>query len=186
MSENIDLKKIEKKAWTSYFEDGFWDLFFGVIFITSAVRSLTDNVWFTLGIFGAVVINIVGKRFITIPRMGRVKFGPVRQKKQFKMGVMILISLLVIFVLGTFMANITFPVMAVWLAVFFGLLAYLMDFSRLFVYGLVFATSEVIWSVYGEPYGPIANLIFGVIILMVGLAVLNRFLKKYPKPVEGA
>ena len=185
MAENIDLKKIEKKAWMSYFEDGFWDIFFGITFITSAVRSLTDNVWFTLGMLVAVLINIAGKRLITIPRMGRVKFGPRRQKKQLKIGVMILISLLVIFVLGTFMANITFPVMAVWLAVFFGLLAYLMDFSRLFAYGLVFATSEVIWSIYGETYGPIANLIFGVIILLVGLSVLTRFLKKYPKPVEG-
>lgn len=185
MSENIDLKKIERKAWTSYFEDGFWDIFFGIIFITSAVRSFTENVWFTFAIFGAVAIFIAGKRFITTPRMGRVKFGPRRQNKQLKIGVMILISLLVIYILGTVMANITFPVMAVWLAVFFGLLAYLMDFSRLFAYGLVFATSEVIWNIYGEPYGPISNLIFGVIFLLVGLVILNRFLKKYPKQVEG-
>ena len=93
--------------------------------------------------------------------------------------------LLVLLSLGTLMTQTTFPVMAVWLAVLFSLLGYLMDFSHFYVYGLLFATSEVIWGVYGEPYGPIANLVFGVIILLVGLSVLNRFLKKYPKPVEG-
>ena len=185
MPEKINLNELEKKAWTTYFEDGFWDIFFGVILITMGVRSLTDNVWFTFGIFGAVLINIAGKRFITTPRLGHVKFGSGRQKKQLKIGVMILISLLAILVLGTVMAKTTFPVMAIWLAVFFGLLAYLMDFPRLFAYGLIFATSEVIWSMFGEPLGPIADLIFGAIILLVGLAVLTRFLKKYPKPVEG-
>ena len=149
------------------------------------IRSLTDNVWFTFGIFGAVLVNIFGKRYITIPRIGRVKFGPKRQKRQIKIVVMILISLLVLLALGTLLTQTTFPLMALWLAVLFALLAYLMDFSHFYAYGLIFALSEVIWSFYGEPSGPIANLIFGAIILFVGLFVLTRFLKKYPKPVEG-
>jgi len=186
MTENLNLKELERKAWTSYFEDGFWDLFFGVILITMGVRSLTDNVFFTFGIFGAVLVHILGKRYITTPRIGRVKFGPKRQKRQMKIMVIILISLLVLLSLGTLTTQTAFPVMALWLAVLFSLLGYMMDFSHFYIYGLIFAISEVIWSVYGEPYGPIANLIFGAIILLVGLAVLTRFLKKYPKPVDGA
>ncbi|MDY6865268.1 MAG: hypothetical protein SVY15_04755 [Halobacteriota archaeon] len=180
MTEDLNLKELEMKAWASYFEDGLWDLFFGIILITSAVRSLTDNVWFTFGIFGAILLNILGKRYFTIPRIGLVKFGPKREMRQVKMMLIILIMLLVILYLGTLMTQTAFPVMALWLAVLFFLLGFLMDFSHFYVYGLIFASSEVISRTYGDPFAPLSNLIFGSGLLLVGLLILSRFLKKYP------
>lgn len=185
MAENLNLKELEMKAWTSYFEDGLWDLFFGIILITSAVRSLTDNVWVTFGIFGAILVHIFGKMYVTIPRIGLVKFGPKRQKRQMKMMLVILIMLLVILSLGTIMSQTAFPVMALWLATLFFLIGYLMDFSHFYVYGLIFASSEVISRTYGDPFAPFVNLIFGSGLLLLGLLFLSRFLKKYPLQAGG-
>jgi hypothetical protein len=184
MAEKINLKELERKAWTTYFEDGFWDLFFGMMFLTAGIRSLTDNVLFTLGIFVALVVFFIGKKTITIPRIGKVKFGHTRRDRQLKVFAMIIVSLIAIMALlllpqlGIALTNIpTSPIMAIWIALFFAMLAYLIDFKRLYAYGLMFATSEVIWGVYGEPLGPISNIIFGIIVVTIGLTIFSRFLR---------
>jgi hypothetical protein len=48
MSEKTNLKEIEKKAWASYFEDGLWDIFMDLLMLGMGLRTLTDNVWYTL------------------------------------------------------------------------------------------------------------------------------------------
>jgi len=94
MTGKINLKEIERKAWMSYFEDGLWDIFMGLLMLTTGIRSLTDNVWFTLGIFAALLISVIGKKLITIPRIGRVKFGPARKVKQKKLAAVLIVSVL--------------------------------------------------------------------------------------------
>ena len=37
MVPDVDLKEIERKVWTSYFQDGLWDIFFGLLFAIGAV-----------------------------------------------------------------------------------------------------------------------------------------------------
>lgn len=189
MGEKINLKEIERKAWTSYFEDGFWDIFMGLLMLTTGIRSLTDNVWFTLGILAALLISVIGKKLITIPRIGRVKFGPARKVKQKKLAAVLIISVLVTLALlllphsGLALPKISIsPIMAIWIAVIFGLLAYYMDFGRLYAYGLLFAISEVLWGLFGKPIGPIAHTVSGIVILFIGLVLLTRFLHKYPLP----
>lgn len=191
MEKNIDLKEIEKKAWTSYFEDGLWDVFMGLMMLTMGIRALTDNVWFTLMIFAAVLVGPLGKKFITIPRIGLVKFGPARKVKQKKLVAVLIISVLAITALLLLLHSglalsktLISPIMAIWIAVVFSLLAYFLDFGRLYAYGLLFATSEVLWGLFGKPIGPIAHTVFGTVILLIGLAYFIRFLRKYPLPEE--
>jgi hypothetical protein len=181
MAEKINLKELERKAWTTYFEDGFWDLFFGIMFLTAGLRGLTDNVLFTLGIFVALVVFIIGKRTITIPRIGKVKFGQIRRDRQLKVFVMIIVSLIAIMALlllpqsGIALANIpTSPIMAIWIALFFAMLAYLMDFRRLYLYGLMFAMSEFLWGLFGKPLGPISNIVFGIIVVFITCEAQNN------------
>ena len=40
----ITLKSIERNMWRAYFDDGSWEIFFGIIWLTSGIRSLTDNI----------------------------------------------------------------------------------------------------------------------------------------------
>jgi hypothetical protein len=187
--QRLDLEQLERKAWTSYFEDGLWDIFFGLMMLTMGVRALTDNVWFTSMMIAGVLVPSVGKRLVTIPRIGRVKFGPARKARHGKVRAVVAIS-----VLGTLVSLLLglwtglYPsgavgafVLAIWVPLVFGLMAYYMDFGRLYAYGLLFAASAVLWELLGSPAGPIAFSVSGSAALLVGLVLLTRFVGKYPK-----
>lgn len=190
MAEKINLKEMENKAYRIYcVEDGLFDIFLGLIFVTGAIRSLTDNVLFTLGVAVAVIFYMLAKKYITNPRIGRVKFGRFGGSRQFNIMLVLLVSITATVALlslslsglgpaGTF----AFPFVAVLLVVVFSALAYFLCFKRLYAYGLMFGVSEVIWNTYGVPLGPMANLVTGSIIMTIGLVYLHRFLRKYPKP----
>lgn len=162
MTEEIDLKEIERKAWTSYFEDGLWDVFFGALFLIGGIRSLTNNVWYTLLLLVPILMLPIGKKLITIPRLGHVKFGPVRKLKEAKVIAVLVISVLATLVLWVLPhSGLSLPelsislIMAGWIAVVFGMIAYYLDFRRLFAYGLLYALSEVLW---GSSVNPLDQL----------------------------
>jgi hypothetical protein len=193
MTEEINLKEIERKAWTSYFEDGLWEFFFGALFLLGGIRSLTNNASYTLLLLVPILILPVGKKLITIPRLGHVKFGPARKLKQRRVIAVLTISVLATLLLllpphsGLSLAELPIsPIMAGWIAVVFGLIAYYLGFRRLFAYGLLYALSELLWGQFGEPIGPIVQAISGIVILLVGVVVLTRFVRRYPLPSEAA
>jgi hypothetical protein len=197
MTDEINLKEIERKAWISYFEDGLWDLFFGVLFLISGIRSLTDNVSYVGGLYAlllvvCILILPIGKKRITIPRLGYVKFGPARKLRQSKAIAVLASSVLATFALLMLSKSglalppkmLISPIIAGWIAVVFGVLAYYLDFKRLFAYGVLFAISEVLSGLFGEPIGSIMQTISGVAVLVVGIAVFMRFMRRYPLPTE--
>jgi len=191
MSQNINLKEIERRAWTSYFQDGLWDIFMGLLMLTMGIRSITDNVWFTLVILAAVLAAVIGKKFITVPRIGRVKFGPARKAKQQKLmaavGIAVIATIVLLLLASLGLAPsqaVTAPILVICVTIVFGLMAYYMDFKRLYAYGLLFAISMALWETLDSPIGPIAFSISGGIALLIGLAVLIRFIHKYPRTAE--
>lgn len=193
MAERISLKEIERKAWTSYFEDGLWDIFLGTMLLIGGIRSLTDNVWYTLLVLPLILVLPLGKKVITTSRLGHVKFGPARKRKLDKLTTGLIISVLAVFALLLLIrSGLSFrgipisPIMAVWIAAFFGVLAHYLDFRRLYAYGLLYGLSEVIWGQFGKLIGATIQTISGIAILLIGIVVLMRFLRKYPLPAEGA
>ena len=194
MAAELDLKRIERKAWTSYFQDGLWDIVLGVYMLTPAIRTFTDNAWFTLLFLAAPVILIMGKRFITVPRIGRVKFGPARKARQrniliaFGVSFLILntVMLLILVVLAPPEAWIRATVLGICLVSILGLVAYLLDVIRLYAYFAALAAGFVLWELSGDPAGPICLAISGGIVLTIGIVLLLRFLHNYPKPDEEA
>ena len=191
MSEEINLKAIERKAWTSYFDDGIWEFLFAALFLIGGVRSLTDNEWYTLLLLVPVLILPVGKKLITVPRLGHVKFGSSRKLKQAKVIAILIVSVLTTLALLllpdlglSLPRSLVSPIVAGWIALVFGLIAYYTDFKRLFAYGLLYALTEVLWGQFGEPVGPIVQTISGIAILFLGIAVFARFVRRYPTPSE--
>ncbi|UCF16086.1 MAG: hypothetical protein JSW59_01225, partial [Phycisphaerales bacterium] len=94
-----NLTDIEKKAYRSTFQDGIWDLFLGSILLTLAVLALLSNRGtpesrqIIVGIVlqgAAVAFFIAGKKYVTVPRMGFVKFGRQRKGKIRKSHVVLL------------------------------------------------------------------------------------------------
>jgi hypothetical protein len=210
MANRVDLEAIEKKAYRSYFMDGIWDIFIGMIFLNLGIGpllillSILPSIWniiiISLGwnIF-AFLIFYLGKKYITIPRIGFVKFGPKREAKRIK---------LKIFLFGIFMINLILFILRITgiidytyierflytlligLGMFifpFSLMAYFLDFTRLYFYafsaGIGFILTEYIKQIVGYPLGSI--IIFGCIggiIVAIGLSYFILFIRKYPIP----
>ena len=190
MSEKIDLREIEKKAWTTFSsKDGFYDIFIGVMLIISAIQAFFYNIWFTSFIFISILIVPLGKRYITIPRVGLVKFGPARIMNQLKMLVIIAIAISATFILYFIQVYVDDPpayLGSIWIAslvaIIFGAIGYFMNNFRLVVYGMMWASGEILWRIYGEPTGPLLMLTFGIIIVFIGVFVTLRFIQNYPLP----
>ena len=95
MSQNLDLKAIERKAFRSVHQDGLWDIYLGGLMLVlslffaipeSGEGELTYMVIALLGVAVVFAVFQLGKKYITTPRMGQVQFGPERQKRKITLG----------------------------------------------------------------------------------------------------
>ena len=107
----INLDEIEKKAFTTYQEDGLFEIFIGFLMCVRTVGSIISNDDFRayLTIPLMVVIAplgyILAKKFITLPRLGYVKFGRARMRKLGHMMLSIFAVLLIVAVIGMLSNN---------------------------------------------------------------------------------
>ena len=90
MSTQLNLKEIERKAFRSTFQDGLLDICISTVFGSMALMEFVvvkdETRWLFLvlaflGVFAGQLIFWVGKKFVTLPRMGQVKFGEIRRKR---------------------------------------------------------------------------------------------------------
>ena len=106
MSQNLDLKAIERKAFRSIHQDGLQDIYIGLVLIACYfMLNIPDNedlplsnlVPAVVAMAIALVVYQLGKKYVTAPRMGQVKFGPERKKRKLTlawiMGIYVLITL---------------------------------------------------------------------------------------------
>lgn len=206
----FNLKEIEKKAFRSTFQDGFWDIFLGLTLLAGAVAAFLANSGVSEGrimiIFVALqalvlLVFIAGKKRITVPRMGFVKFGPKRKRKIWKSritlvasvlaGLLVFLAALAIkyYPAGQPKLLLLFP--AAWVAnsiIVFSLLAYYLDCTRLYAYGVLFALPVPVDMLVNELLGvkliTIALAVSATIMLLVGTVLLTRFLRDYPLAVK--
>ena len=212
MPQGINLKEVERKAWRSFYQDGLWDIFWGLLLLAMAVGALLSDIGrsepLQYGILialeaVAILVLFVGKRRITVPRIGRVRFGPKRKRRLSKVRVVLAISVLVgaaLFVAGPVLTgklsrSMTFEFIlpAGWLVnclVVFSLMAYFLDFSRLYVIGLMYAIAVPLDVVQRELSSiDLTFVAFGApaaVILLMGAVVFIRFLRDYPLSTEEA
>ena len=107
MSEQIDLKGLEKRAWRSAFQDGIWDIYLGLLFLGLAIAPFGDAFGLPADLGGMIIILcwnsmtvlflILGKKFITIPRIGFVKFGAKRKKMKKRLLVFLIFNVFITF-----------------------------------------------------------------------------------------
>ena len=80
MTQEFNLKELEKKAWTSTFEDGITDIGIGLLLLMSTICQIFNEsspYLYPLFIVPALFI-IVAKKYITAPGLGFVKFSKER------------------------------------------------------------------------------------------------------------
>ena len=97
MNTNMNLKEIERKAFRSFFQDGIWDIFLGLLMILMGLgpwlggKMGGGEIEFTsvviiMGILILVALAAVigfnlAKKYITTPRLGVARFTAPRRKK---------------------------------------------------------------------------------------------------------
>jgi hypothetical protein len=212
MSEKINLKELERKAWRSFFDDGLWDIYLGLLLALMGISGLLDRSSLTegwgMGIYIGLLVLVMlafwaGKRFVTVPRIGRVKFGHERKVRRIKTTLVLFASVvfgLVAMLLTSAARRNAAPevpwriiIPAIWavnmLAVF-GAMGYFLDFERLYFIGLMYAITvplnEILITLAEIRIGPFLFFSFGAIIVVVGIFYLIRFLHNYPVIQEGA
>lgn len=193
MVEKIDLKKIERKAYTSYHEDGLIDVFAGFLILSFGVWLILDMAWMGWILwFVAVSAYAAAKRVFTIPRIGFVKFAPHRVKALLAIAV-IVFSLFALLGVVAFMQvegggtpiwllvaiENYMLVIGVSVAASFCLVGYTFRIRRMYAYALL----TLIMFVTGHfLYFPLYYyvILLGTLILLFGLVMLIRFVRRYP------
>lgn len=191
MHVNIDLKQIEKKAWTIYFQDGLWDIYMGLLMITIGLNIFIDTEWYTLLMIAPILVIVVGKRFITLPRLGRVKFGSERQKKRLAVVVVLALSVLLGIAIAIMSSKgMHIPPAAVaavfWLnaVIVFGVMAYFLDCRRFYLYGFLLGGAFALDILLNQPLANVSFFAFGAPAVIFGTVSLVRFLRRYPKATD--
>lgn len=203
MTEKIDLKKVEKQTYRFTFTDGLYDMAYGSLLIFIAIAPILREIlypsYIIFVILPASLILVLGKRFITIPRIGIVKFNQNRTKSinKIRLLIAILVPITVVMVVLTFLGiyNIKVgeyivPVGAgLFTLILLSLIAYSMDYPHFYLYavsiGLGIPLAELLEPIFGEPLDYLISFgISGTLILIYGIITLIKFLKKYPIPKE--
>jgi len=214
MSTQLNLKEIERKAYRSTYQDGLWDIYYGLIVVGMSIfiyhpaegYSAMNIILSLLIISLAYGLFWAGKKYITLPRMGVVHFGDVRKRKKRTLAiimgffVLILIVLVGLTTLGWMNPQASSDVK--------GALA--VHNSELLVVALIgsliLGTSMIVVAYYSDfPRGyyialmmamavflmiylnkPIYPILIGGLIILPGVVLFIRFLKMYPLPREEA
>jgi hypothetical protein len=213
MSTSISLKDLERKAFRSTYQDGLWDIYQGGILIsfaafasvldgTEILSSLQRFILFMLGIGLSYLIFWAGKKYITLPRIGQVKFGPIRQRRKHTLalalgvivGLQVLIfaftialrqisSLSALLGISSIPQNMETLIVAVVSALFVGpslaLVAYFNDFPRGYYIAAVMSVSVFCLIWFGSA---LMMILGGAMIILPGIFLLILFVLQHPLP----
>ena len=209
MSQNLDLKAIERRAWRSFFQDGLWDIYLGLLLLAMGASAwLSDQDISEVTHFAIYIPLLIlsmgvlwaGKKLITIPRMGRVKIGSKGKARKRKARALLFFSVVVglaLFLVALAAYNhpagwgslIRYLLPTVWalnMLIVFGLGAYFLEFNRLYLHAMLYALAVpvdfLVRELTGINLGYIAFTIPALVILLVGGIVFARFLHDYPLP----
>ena len=193
----IDLKELERKAYTSYYNDGLLEIFLGGTILLMGVAILFDVAY----LFGIIPVLAMAswagaKRALTVPRIGMVRFGPDRQLRIRKEKLFFTVYFSITVAAGIVVFIIVSRSMDTARRIFGGyplapigvigalaliFLGYWKQIRRFHLYALL-----ALAAVFGAPHlgvePPHYMMGLGIAILAIGVALLVRFLAAYPSP----
>jgi hypothetical protein len=207
MSEDLDLKEIEKKAWRSTFEDGIFEIYFGILYLSLTLGVVLDavlpspyNIILIFSVIGlGLTFFLIGKKYISQPRLGKVKFGRTRIARKAKtIAVLIVNFFVLLFILilipqfGDDMPEFLYGLVMglLFFTIPLSFVAYFLQFNRLYFIAILVGLTYFLDEIYAllhipEPFDSL--LAYGMVsatIIIIGIIVFIKFLKSYPLPKE--
>jgi hypothetical protein len=208
MTNPINLKEIERKAVRSTYQDGLLDIYLGLVVVFMSVFVFRpssgyspQNLLLMLAAFCvSYALYWAGKKFITLPRMGQVRFGAIRKQKNATLGLILgLVILIQVGIVGLTAAGRLIPTLGEQVAAFFGarnveillvaaigslfvgpsmlLMAYFTDYPHGYYIAVLMSVAVFVMIYRNQPLYPV---LIGGLIVVVGLVSLASFLRKYP------
>jgi len=185
----------EVRAWRSVFQDGLWDIALGIMFLGVGL-SMTLGLkpgWTYAEYAAAMVLSVavirVGKRRVTIPRLGWVKFGPKAERRRLNAFLVPTIGMAVTLVLVPLMGIMRprpgwiplVPALVVGVAAWtvLSFVAAAWGFPRLYLHAFILGASFFGLELLATGWPMLAG---SAIVFAIGIWHLVRFLKLYPKP----
>jgi hypothetical protein len=207
MSEEINLKELEKKAWRSTFKDGIFEIYFGILHLSLTLGIVLDALlpipYDSILIFSIIgcglIFFLIGKKYISQPRLGKVKFGRTRIARKAKTIAVLTVNFIILLVILLVVPQLSVELPGYLYGLIMGLLfftlplcfvAYFLQFKRLYLIAILVGLSYFLDEIFRlmlipEPFNSL--LAFGIvsmIIISIGIVVFIRFLKNYPLQKE--
>ena len=199
MSQNIDLGELEKQLRQVVHKDGLLEIVIGFLLLVGALSSTMSEIGVSDGVrvsiyvplmLSGTLIVVFGKRYITNPRLGLVKFGPVDKPYLWMMIAFLGVSIFML-ILGAIYSELMTWSMFLFLLATFSFLAYSLDHPRFYLIGMIFASTEPIYVFCMDNpdityAGFVAFGIPGILVISIGAVALYRFMQEYPLQEEVA
>ena len=184
---NQNLRQLEKKAFTSFFQDGLIDLFVGFSFVLYGLLMVLNWHPFVSLAFLPIIFIWPMKKQFTVPRMGMVRFSQKRYVKISKTALVSLVLGMAVFVFALFLS--THQSLADYRLFLLGFCigflplmgALLTGIFRYLFYAPLLSLTFILERYIPGSY-PWNFLILGLVIMFIGLVLFNRFLHQYPIP----
>jgi hypothetical protein len=211
MSLPISLRELERRAYRRTYEDGLLEIYLGGMLASFSVfafnifpgevfDSMVALGLYLTGMIISVLVFWLGKKYITLPRIGMVIFGQQRQKRKRDLivALSVIVGIQVLAVLIQF-GMLEIPGLRAALAPFLGdqfgtalnvaivavlfvapgflLIAYFMEIPYGYIYAAIISTAIFMMILLDQAWWMAA---VGIFILIGGIVHLIRFMKKYP------
>lgn len=196
MTETMNIKKIEKKVYTMYHEDGIVDIFAGAwILMFGLLAIYTERVWFAgmFPVYGLPLFVAIKKKVI-VPRIGFMKFGRTQlskiEKVFFSIHLLVYSFGIIYYTRNTpswdiFFQNYSLLFFGAIVMLFFIVAVWTLGVCRFYAYAvLTMAVSVGGYVIDTDVSYGLFPVLLGVLIMSTGLLVLNQFLRKYPVQTE--
>lgn len=214
MDRTIDLQNLERKAFRTTYQDGLWDMYIGGVMLCMAILLGAANsdvfplAQFSVSLAGMAAAYIsfwAGKKFVTTPRMGQVRFGSQRRRRMRTLaGVLggIVVVQVIIVIATIFLSqnpdwsaatgsiethpNFRRLIVAVGGALFTGLgialIAHFNDFTRGYYVAITALLGVFLTILYNAPIYMVAA---ALAVTLPGVVLFVRFVREHPLPPAG-
>lgn len=216
MHEHLTPRKAQRRTIQMVnYEDGLWDILLGLIFLALSLYPVTRRILgpeVNLGLFLLVLASLVVgltlvRRSVSVPRIGVVKMRRTPQKTALTVALAVIVLATFGLVVATLLApgwipsarfaglpgwvddlKVDIAVTVVLIAVF-STMAYMFGVRRVYAYGWLIGLGNLASTALMLFSGFTFNLPLAVasgIILVIGVVLLIRFIRRYPLSEAGS